>query len=109
MIYLYSTLALPVWHEASAQTVAYKIGFQPTRQAVFARRPNQPIGQQHEGAIGVGRSFLRARQELVEELPQAELVEEAHTTSTGPQVDASTTSMASGSSPSGVGVPSRTC
>ena len=84
MIDLYSTLALPVRHEASAQTVAYKIGFQPTCEAVFARRPNQPIGQQHEGAIGVGRSFLGARQELVEELPQAELVEESANHQHGP-------------------------
>ncbi len=73
-VHLHPTSLMPVRHEPAATPVADEIGFQPTGQAVFTARADQSVGQQHEGAIGVGDLRLGRPEQFVEQLPQTQLI-----------------------------------
>src|SRR5260370_27198125 len=66
---------VPVGYEAPPQAIADKVGLQPAGQSVFTGRVDEPISDQHEGPVGE-RRIPSSAQPLVEDLPEAELVEE---------------------------------
>src|SRR5215472_4723246 len=84
-----AAVPLPAWHEATAQTNADEVGLQPAGQAVLAAGPAESISHQHEDTIGVGdlrRVFAwpGSAQVLVQDLPQAQLIEESAQDQGGP-------------------------
>ena len=60
---------------ASARAIADEVGFQPTGQSVFAGGMDQPIGDEHKRSVSE-RYTLGSPQASVEDLPEAELLEE---------------------------------
>jgi hypothetical protein len=80
-MHLDATAALPTRHKAPSVPVTDKVGLQPTRQAVFAAGPYQAISDQHESAIGIRNlgdivAEFGSAEMLVEDLPEAELIEQ---------------------------------
>jgi hypothetical protein len=67
---------MPVRYETPALAVANEVGFQPACQTMLTGRPYQTIGQQDKDAVGKGRSFFGPGQQLVEDAPQSEAIEE---------------------------------
>jgi hypothetical protein len=76
MMHAHAATLMPVRCEAPAAPIADKIGVEPAGQAVFAGGSDEPVGDEHEGAIGEGDLGARGRHVFVEDGPQAELLEE---------------------------------
>jgi len=66
---------VPVGNEASALAIADEVGLEPAGQAVLAGRGDEPVGNEHEGAVGERYAFGMA-EVLVEDGPESELVED---------------------------------
>ena len=66
---------VPMGDEPSAHSVADEVGLEPAGQAMFTGRGDEPVGDQREGAVGEGDA-LGSPEVLVEDRPEAELVEE---------------------------------
>ena len=67
--------AVPMGEEAAALAVADEVGLEPAGQAMLTGRGDEPVGDQREGAVGEGDA-LGFAEVLVEDVPEAELVEE---------------------------------
>ena len=67
---------VPVGHEAAPHAIADEVGLEPTGESVFAGGTDQPIGDEHEGAVGE-RDALGSPQVSVEDVPEAKLLEES--------------------------------
>ena len=65
---------VPVGDEASALAVTDEVGFEPAGEAVLAGGGDEPVGDEHEGAVGE-RDAVGAAKVLVEDGPETELVE----------------------------------
>ncbi len=76
---------VPVREEASALTVADEVGFQSAGEPVRAGRREEPVGDEHEGAVGE-RDDFGPSEVLVEEGPEAPLVEQGADDEDGPPV-----------------------
>src|SRR4051812_28480159 len=70
-----SAALVPVGNEASALAIADEVGLEPAGQAVLAGRGDEPVGNEHEGAVGERYAFGMA-EVLVEDGPESELVED---------------------------------
>ena len=66
---------VPVGDEASALAVADEVGLEPAGEAVLAGRRDEPVGDEHEGAVGE-RDAFGLPEVLVEDGPEAQLVEQ---------------------------------
>src|SRR5262249_22255580 len=66
---------VPVRAEAAPQTIADEVRREPTGQSMFAGGTDQSIGDQHKGSIRK-RYALGSAQTAVEDLPEAELLEQ---------------------------------
>ena len=66
---------VPMGDEASALAVADEVGFEPAGQSMLTGRGDEPVGDQREGAVGEGDA-LGSPEVLVEDGPEAELVEQ---------------------------------
>ena len=65
---------VPVGDEASPRAVADEVGLEPAGEPVLAGRGDEPVGDEHEGAVGE-RDAFGPPEVLVEDLPEAQLVE----------------------------------
>src|SRR5512135_3502062 len=74
---------VPVEDEASALTVADEVGLEPGGEPVLAGRGDEPVGHEHEGAVGE-RDAFSVPEVLVEDGPEAELVEQETDGEDGP-------------------------
>jgi hypothetical protein len=77
VMHLHAATPMPVRHEASALPIANEIGFQPARQTMLAAWTDEPIGNQHESAIGVRDVCLGGAEQTVKQFPQAQLLEQS--------------------------------
>ena len=66
---------VPVGDKASAFAVADEVGFEPAGEAMLTGGSDEPVGDEHEGAVGEGDAF-GASEVLVEDVPETELLEE---------------------------------
>src|SRR5512135_3543883 len=66
---------VPVEDEASALTVADEVGLEPGGEPVLAGGRDEPVGDEHEGAIGE-RDAFGTPEVLVEDLPETQLAEQ---------------------------------
>ena len=66
---------VPMGDEASALAVADEVGLEPAGQPMLTGRGDEPVGDEHEGAVGEGDA-LGLPEVLVEDRPEAELVEQ---------------------------------
>src|SRR5262249_22963306 len=78
---LNTALPRPARHEAPALPITDKIGLQPARQAVLTAGTHEAIGDQQEGAIGIGDGSaivagLGSAEVLIQDRPQAKLLKE---------------------------------
>ena len=71
----HAVVLMPVGHEAAPHAIADEVGLQPTSEPVLAGGTRQPIGDEHERSVGEGYA-LGSSQVLVEDVPEAELLEE---------------------------------
>ena len=60
---------VPMGDEASALAVADEVGLEPSGQAMLTGRGDEPVGDQHEGAVGE-RDALGSPEVLVEDRPR---------------------------------------
>ena len=67
--------SVPVGDEATALAIADEVGFEPAGEAVLAGRSDEPVGDEHEGAVGERDAFGPA-EVLVEDVPEAQLIEQ---------------------------------
>jgi hypothetical protein len=67
--------SVPVGDEASPFAVADEVGLEPAGEAVLAGGGDEPVGEEHEGAVGE-RDAFGPPEFLVENGPEAELVEQ---------------------------------
>jgi hypothetical protein len=67
--------AVPVGDEAATLAIADEVGLEPSGEAVFAGRSDEPIGDKHEGAVGE-RDGFGPSEVFVEEIPKAQLIEQ---------------------------------
>src|SRR3954451_10514555 len=72
-----------VGEEASALAVADEVGLEPAGEPVLAGRGDEPVGDEHEGAVGEGDAF-GVPEVLVEDVPEAQLVEQGLDDEDGP-------------------------
>ena len=66
---------VPVGDETPALAIAHEVGLEPAGEPVLAGRSNEPVGDEHEGTIGK-RHALGAAEMLIEDVPEAQLVEQ---------------------------------
>ena len=66
---------VPVRKEASALAITDEVGFEPAREPVLTGGGDEPVGDEHEGAVGEGDAF-GVPEVLVEDGPEAQLVEQ---------------------------------
>src|SRR5262249_56619025 len=66
---------VPMGEKASAGAVADEVGFQPAGQSMLTGRCDEPVGDEHEGAVGE-RDAFGVPEALVEDRPEAQLVEQ---------------------------------
>src|SRR5262249_30205659 len=66
---------VPMGEKTSALAVADEVGLEPAGQAMLTGGCDQPVGDEHEGAVGE-RDTLGAPEVLVEDRPEADLVEQ---------------------------------
>ena len=66
---------VPVGDEASALAVADEVGFEPAGEAVLAGGGDEPVGDEHEGAVGE-RDAFGPPEGSVEDVPEAQLIEQ---------------------------------
>ena len=66
---------VPMRNEATALAVADEIGLEPAGEPMLTGRGDEPVGDEHEGAVGEGDA-LGEPEVLVEDRPEAELVEQ---------------------------------
>jgi hypothetical protein len=66
---------VPVGDEASALAVADEVGLEPAGEPVLTGGGDEPVGDEHKGAVGERDTFGPA-EVLVEDGPEAELVEQ---------------------------------
>jgi hypothetical protein len=66
---------MPVGDEASALAIADEVGLEPAGQAMLTPGGDEPVGHEHEGAVGEGNTS-GPPEVLVEDGAEAELVEE---------------------------------
>jgi hypothetical protein len=66
---------MPMRNEATTLAFADEIGLEPAGQPVLTGRSDQPVGDEHEGAVSEG-NVLGEPEVLVEDGPEAELVEQ---------------------------------
>ena len=66
---------VPVGDEASAFAVADEIGLEPAGEPVLTGRSDEPVGDEHEGAVGERHTF-GPPEVLIEDAPEAQLVEQ---------------------------------
>jgi hypothetical protein len=74
---------VPVRDEASALTVADEVGLEPGGEPVLAGRGEEPVGHEHEGAVGE-RDGFGPPEVLVEDGPKAQVVEPGTDDEDGP-------------------------
>src|SRR4051794_9160135 len=67
--------AVPVGEEASPLAVADEVGLEPAGEPVLAGRGDEPVGDEHEGAVGE-RDALGPPEVSVEDVPEAQLIEQ---------------------------------
>jgi hypothetical protein len=65
---------VPVRDDASSFTIADEVGLEPSGEAVLAGRGDEPVGDEHEAAVGK-RDGFGATEVLVEDVPEAQLIE----------------------------------
>ena len=65
---------VPVGDEASALAIADEVGLEPAGEPVLTGRRDEPVGDEHEGAVGE-RDAFGPPEVLVEDVPEAQLVE----------------------------------
>jgi hypothetical protein len=70
-----SLALMPVRDEASAFAVTDEVGFKPAGEAVLAGGGDEPVGDEHEGAVGKRDTFGEPKV-LVEDGPEAQRVEQ---------------------------------
>ena len=66
---------VPVGDEASALAVADEVGLEPAGEPVLTGRGDEPVGDEHEGAVGE-RDAFGLPEVLVEDGPEAQLIEQ---------------------------------
>jgi hypothetical protein len=66
---------VPMGNEATARAVADEVGFEPAGEPMLTGRRDEPVGDEYEGAVGE-RNALGVAEVLVEDRPEAELVEQ---------------------------------
>ena len=66
---------VPVGDEAPALAIADEVGLEPAGEPVLTGRRDQPVGDEHEGAVGE-RNILGPPEVLVEDVPEAQLIEQ---------------------------------
>src|SRR5512142_2835045 len=66
---------VPVGDEASALAIADEVGLEPAGQSMFAGGSDEPIGHEHEHAVGE-RDTFGLPEVLAEDGPEAQLVEQ---------------------------------
>ena len=66
---------VPVGDEASALAIADEVGLEPAGEPVLTGRGDEPVGDEHEGAVGE-RDAFGLPEVLVEDVPEARLVEQ---------------------------------
>src|SRR5512142_3085959 len=66
---------VPVGDEASSLAIADEVGLEPAGEPVFTGGCDEPVGDEHEGAVGE-RDALGSPEVLVEDVPEAHLIEQ---------------------------------
>src|SRR5262249_60422438 len=66
---------VPVGDEASPLAVADEVGLEPAGEAMLTGGGDEPVGDEHEGAVGE-RDAFGPPEFLIEDGPEAELVEQ---------------------------------
>jgi len=66
---------VPVGEEASSLAIADEVGLEPAGKPVLAGGGDEPVGDEYEGAVGERDAFGPA-QMLVEDVPEAQLIEQ---------------------------------
>ena len=66
---------VPMGDEASALAVADEVGLEPAGEPMLTGRGDEPVGDEHEGAVGE-RDAFGVPEVLVEDRPEAQLVEQ---------------------------------
>ncbi len=66
---------VPMGDEATTLAVADEVRFEPAGEPVLTGRRDQAVGDEHEGAVGE-RNALGVPEMLVEDRPEAQLVEQ---------------------------------
>ena len=66
---------MPVGEEASARAVADEVGLEPAGEPVLTGRGDEPVGDEHEGAVGERNAF-GLPEVLIEDAPEAQLIEQ---------------------------------
>ena len=74
---------VPVGDEASALAVADEVGLEPAGEAVLTGGGDEPVGDEHEGAVGE-RDIFGPAELLIEDGPEAELLEQGPDDEDGP-------------------------
>src|SRR5262249_30202911 len=70
-----ASVLVPLRHESAAFAVTDKVGLQPAGDPVLTGRIDEAIGHEHKGPVGQ-RHVFGSPQRFVEDLPEAELVEQ---------------------------------
>ncbi len=63
---------VPVREESSALAIADEVGLEPAGEPVLTCRGDEPVGNEHEGAVGERDSF-GSPEVLVQDRPEAQL------------------------------------
>ena len=66
---------VPVGDEASALAVADEVGLEPAGEPVLTGRGDEPVGDEHKGAVGEGDAF-GLPEVSVEDAPESQLIEQ---------------------------------
>src|SRR5438105_7119146 len=66
---------VPVRDEASALAIADEVSLEPAGEPVLTGRSDEPVGDEHEGAVGERNAF-GPPEVLVEDVPEAQLIEQ---------------------------------
>src|SRR5262249_54853225 len=65
---------VPLGDEASALAVADEVGLEPAGEPMLTGRRDEPVGDEHEGAVGERNAF-GLPEVLIEDAPEAQLIE----------------------------------
>ena len=70
-----ASVLVPLRHKPAAFAVTDKVGLEPASDAVLTAGTDKAIGHEREREVGE-RHILRLPQRFIEDLPEAELVEQ---------------------------------